>query len=184
MSLRAYIAERLPVRLVAPVASALALAAGGDRTTGQFASDAMLALVLVVQFRLWDDIAERARDAVHHPTRVLVRAVSIRPFEAAAAGLGLVTVAYLISQSPHATALYIALVSVFAVWYGLRRERTAANTCLLLAKYPAFVAIVAATRPIAHPMPLLISLVIVYIAACVYEAWHDPSSLRWGGIPS
>ena len=38
-------------------------------------STAILAALLIVQFRLWDDLADLQHDAHHHPQRVLVRTV-------------------------------------------------------------------------------------------------------------
>ena len=39
-----------------------------------------LAILLVVQFRLWDDLADRSRDQSLHPERVLCTTVFIRGF--------------------------------------------------------------------------------------------------------
>jgi hypothetical protein len=181
MMLRAYASERLPLRRFVPIACALAIAAGGDRTVWQLAADATFALSLVLQFRIWDDIEDRMRDAIDYPLRVLVRAASVRPFEIAVVALGVVNAAYAASRSPRALALFVAVNATFAVWYRRRTTRTAAGVQLLLAKYPAFVATIAMTRTVDHPVGLSISLVAVYAAAWVYEMWHDPSSLlRWG----
>jgi hypothetical protein len=173
--LRAYAAERLPLRLLLPVGVALALAAGGDRTVWELAADAVLALSLVVQFRIWDDIADRKRDAIGHPSRVLVR-TAVRPFEIAAVALGVANLAYLTLRGPGAATLFVVLTATLAVWYGWRAGHTAAGTHLLLAKYPAFVAMIAAMRTIEQPALLAVSLIVVYGAACIYEAWHDPAS--------
>ena len=178
--MRAYAAERLPLRLLLPVASLLAMAAGADRTVWQLASDTMLALSLFVQFRIWDDIEDRPRDGVDHPSRALVGAPSVRPFQFMAVALGVVDAIYLVSRSAQAAALYLALAAILAIWYSHRAGRTVGGECLLLAKYPVFVAIVAMTRPIERPVVLSFSVLGVYGAACIYEAWHDSSSaLRW-----
>jgi 4-hydroxybenzoate polyprenyltransferase len=179
--LRAYASERFPLRLFVPIACALALAVGGERTAWQLGADAALALSLVLQFRIWDDVEDRRRDAADHPARVLVRATSVRPFAIAVVALAAVNAAYLAFRSPRAFGLFLVLNATFAVWYGLRTKHTAAGVPMLLAKYPSFVAVIAMTRTIDHPIALSISLVVVYAAAYAYEVWHDASSsLRWG----
>jgi hypothetical protein len=176
--LAAYVAERLPARLVVPVVAVLTIAAragsSAQAVTGA-ARDAVLIVCLFAQFRLWDDLADRARDSVRHPGRTLVRASSDRPFLAWAAGLGLLNAALVALACPGwtPTAIYLAIALVTVGWYHVRTGRSLAGDHLLLLKYPAFVAIAASARPIERPVVFACSVLSVYLAACVYEAIHD-----------
>ena len=177
--LAAYISERLPLRLILPVSAALALAAGGRwETPGALAGAFATACLLVAQFRIWDDLADLPRDRVAHPDRVLVAAASTRPVLLMCVGLAVVNVLWIAARDGFgpALSLLVALNGALAVWYARRRRRTAAGDHLLLAKYPAIVAIAAGERAAAHPGGTLLAMGSVYLAACVYEAWHDRTS--------
>jgi len=82
---RRYCAERIPLRLFLPLAALLALAARVDaaRSIPESIVDAGILLLLMAQFRLWDDIADRPHDRIAHPERVLVGAPSDTPFRIA-----------------------------------------------------------------------------------------------------
>lgn len=176
----AYLAERLPPRLALPAAGLLALAASARGWAGSaaFAGDMAFALLLFAQFRIWDDLADRRRDCVAHPARALCRAASTVPAAAASAALALANVWLAASRDGFGIAprALIALNAVFGVHYLLRRDRTIAGDHLLLSKYPAFVLVIAGSHAAAAPVPLSLAMAAVYLAACVYEAWHDPAS--------
>jgi hypothetical protein len=174
-----------------PVLVALASEAGQAVTIRAFASDAAMAALLFAQFRIVDDLADRERDAVVHPGRILVRAPSVAPVVAALAVLSAVTLAALVVRDPRGTAVagYLLLDVALAAYYGAARTRTLLTDHLLLAKYPAFVWIVATSRHRSPPWlltPLDAAVMFgagaaMYLAACVYEAVHDttsPSSSR------
>lgn len=174
--LRAYAAERLPLRLVVPTGVALAVAAVGQRTPIDLALDIALALGLFVQFRMWDDLEDRARDAIAHPSRVLVCAPSVYPVQSAAILLTFANVVLLAMRGLAPLAIYTGTAAMLATLYRSRRTRTAAGDLILLSKYPAFVAMLASGRRIDRPVALLVSLALVYVAACLYEVWHDSTS--------
>jgi hypothetical protein len=175
--LTAYIAERLPVRLLLPVAGVLALAAGagGPRSIQALGADGALALVLVVQFRAWDDLADRERDRAGHPGRVLVRTASAGPVALGCLALACAAFTWIAIRDGAGVSLAVlaALNGGLAVWYARRGPRTAAGDHVLLAKYPVMVLVIAGGRVGAHPMRALLAAAAVYLAACVYEAWHD-----------
>jgi 4-hydroxybenzoate polyprenyltransferase len=174
--LTAYAAERLPARLMLPLSGVLALAAGGGwRSAQTLAADAGLALLLVAQFRVWDDLADRERDARAKPHRVLVNAASTAPAVLLCLGLAAAGFAWSAMRDGAATSLtiLIALNGVLAVWYARRGARTTAGDHVLLAKYPAIVLVAAGARLAAHPARVLLAAAAVYLGACVYEAWHD-----------
>jgi hypothetical protein len=177
----AYFAERIPSRVFVPLAATLAVAARVDahpQSVAAFATDAIVLLLLVVQFRLWDDIADRRQDLVAHPQRVLVRAPSDLLFRAACVVLAAVNAATLalVYDNRTAFATFVALSGAMAAWYSCRGQRSTLGDHVLLLKYPAFVLIVAAGHQIVRPWLVVCSGAAVYLAACVYEAVHDPAS--------
>lgn len=179
--LTAYLAERLPLTVFLPVAAILAFAGSAARWPGlgAFAAATGFALLLVAQFRMWDDLADRDRDAVTKPHRVLQRSGAILPVAIAAVVLGAancIVVAWR-HEALLSVGILLGLNAGMALWYARRGARNAAGDHLLLAKYPVFVVILAGPS-IAAAMParMLLAMATVYLGACVYEAWHDPSS--------
>lgn len=185
--IRRYLAERFHLLVYAPVALTLAFAAGSGRMTpaalAALAADAVFALVLLLHFRAWDDLADRRADAAAHPDRVLVQAKSVAPVVGLAivAGAVALAIALLPDRSGIAALGLLALQGVFAVWYATRGARTAAGDALLLSKYPAILLIVAGDRAASAPAPIALAAVLTFAAACAYEAWHDPSAFSFGG---
>jgi hypothetical protein len=181
----AYLAERFSPRTFIPVALVIAGAASGGALSGaRLGLDAAFALLLLAQFRSWDDLADRGRDAVLHPARVLVRATSIAPFVAFSGALAILNIWLAIERdaSGVAAAVLVALIGALAAWYSLRRRRTAAGDHLLLSKYPAMVIVVAGDRVLNAPFQVLSASLALHLAVCLYELWHDPASpLSIGG---
>jgi hypothetical protein len=177
-----YWRERFPLWLFVPVAGALAAVAPDRGATRAWLLDSLFALSLLAQFRLWDDLADRAADAQLHPSRVLVRACDVSNYEVLCTALGLTNLLVASLRGPDFTSLgvLIALDAAFGTWYACREAHTPWGDLLLLSKYPMFVLIVAAgpARDLAALVPDLLT---VYIAACVFEVVHDPRSpLRTG----
>jgi len=181
----AYLAERFSPRIFVPMAVAIAGAASGGTLVGaQLCLDATFALLLLAQFRSWDDLADRGRDAVSHPERVLVRATSIAPIVGFSGGLAILNIYLAIQRDATgiALAVLVALISALGAWYSLRTARTIAGDHLLLSKYPAMVIVVAGDRVLNTPVQILGAALAVHFAACLYEMWHDPASpLSIGG---
>jgi hypothetical protein len=172
----AYWRERFPISLFLPIAIGLAATAQRGRSDPtSFAADVALTLVLLAQARLWDDLADRHSDASRYPNRVLVRATSILPLAIVCAGLAGVTLAIVLLR-PNRLAASLTLGLLYAVLsgvYALRTHRTAASDLLLLAKYPAFVLLLAHGR---WSAPTLGAMLAVFLTACLYEALHDNTS--------
>lgn len=181
----AYLAERLSPRIFVPMAVAIAGAAsGGTLSAARLCLDATFALLLLAQFRSWDDLADRGRDAVSHPERVLVRATSIAPIVAFSGMLAILNICLAIQRdaSGIAVAVLVALIGALGTWYSLRTGRTVAGDHLLLSKYPAMVIVVAGDRLLTAPVQIFCAALAVHFAACLYEVWHDPASpLSIGG---
>jgi len=179
---------------IVPLLLAVCAQAGARSNPTTFVVDVLLASLLFAQFRIFDDLADRPRDARIHPERVLARTHTVRPIVIAGLSLAAATLGILLLRTavrldsasaarPSAIGAYLALIALLSSWYSLRGERTLVGDHLLLTKYPAFVWIVATSR-VTLPPPgrepataqLVLSMVAAYLAACVYEALHDDRS--------
>jgi len=179
---------------IVPLLLAVCAQAGARSNPTTFVVDVLLASLLFAQFRIFDDLADRPRDARIHPERVLARTHTVRPIVIAGLSLAAATLGILLLRTavrldsasaarPSAIGAYLALIALLSSWYSLRGERTLVGDHLLLTKYPAFVWIVSTSR-VTLPAPgrapatpqLALSMVAVYLAACVYEALHDDRS--------
>ena len=154
---------------------AIATAAGGW-DVGPAARALLMMGLLVLQFRLWDDLEDRGRDAQTHPERVLVRAAP-RPFWwalIALAWINLGMVKQMGTQPALASLVGLDLAALVAYWW-LRTIVSGRvwTHWILLAKYPVLVAIVAlATGPVTWQL-LLVACGLSFGAAHVYERAHN-----------
>jgi len=179
-----YARERFPLTLFLPLALFLSIAAlAGVHTVAPTSVVFMLftALTLLFQFRLWDDLADRERDGLEHPDRLLPHATSLRHFQA----LLTMTFAFnlfLLSRQWRQLLLFLLMNGLFFTWYQWLRPTTPSATAhyhLLLAKYPAFVYLFHGGD--GASVPLLLAMALVYLCFCVYEPLHDSrcSVPRW-----
>ncbi len=129
--------------------------------------------VLIVQFRLWDDLEDLPHDRVHAPQRVLVQCTLLRPFRLAfAASVGAVAVGFALLQGwPRVTA-YLLLLAAMATLYrttsGIGAWRTL-RTQLVLLKYAGFVLLLA-DDPLA---PRALAAALALHAALAVHDWID-----------
>lgn len=168
----AWLRERFTLHLFVPLAGYIGLvASGGSRSV--FA-DAGFALLLLAQFRLWDDLADRAADALTHPRRVLVRAPEVAPAIAFCGALAVLNICVAVWRdgSGVAVALLALLDGMLGAWYLSSRS---ASALLPLLKYPVMLAIVVGGRIATAPVRIAIAGAVLYGAVCAYEAWHDPN---------
>jgi hypothetical protein len=175
----AYFRERFRPTIFAPLAAGIALAASaGSLEAERLTADACFALVLLAEFRLMDDLADRRADAVAHPGRVLVNERSVRPFFVVCALLGATNLVLCTAIAGTGVSLAVLLVlhAALGMWYAVRSRRTVAGDQLLLAKYPAFIVIVAGARVASAPVAISVGALAVYVMVSLYEAWHDPAS--------
>jgi len=175
----AYLRQRFRLAFFGPLAFVLAATALGYRTSlMELAAATIGGLMLLAQFRIWDDIADRSHDAIAHPDRLLVTATNLTPL--VALGMGLLAINVFVALQRDAaliSTLCLALLhAALGGYYLCRRGRTVLGDQLLLVKYSAFVCILAGERLLASPLPVILGAAIVYAAASAYEAWHDPIS--------
>ncbi len=176
----AYLRERFKPKVFGPAAVLLAAAAlwsAGASPRVTFGATALgLAVVLLLQFRLWDDIEDRERDRYRHPERVLVRS-DPAPFRLTCVLLMVLNVLLLVVIGARAAALGLGCLDLF-FWmaYGRLRQRLpdrAWRFQILLLKYPVFVGLLAASLGSPLSLRLLVAAVAVYVCACAYETLHD-----------
>lgn len=183
-TIAAYFRERFPPAVFGPVFTLVSVAAFWSvaNTTGlRLAVGVLLGIALVAQFRLWDDLEDRARDRTTHPTRVLVNA-PVEPFRIL---LLVLTASAIAFSAGHRTALAATLVLNAAGWcaYRLARQRISPNGWrfgLLPLKYPGFVTVMAFALGDVIPVRLAVAAATTYVCASGYELLHD-SPARVGG---
>ena len=174
----AYLRERFHLRLFAPLALAIALvAAASGAHWATVVVDAGFALLLLAQFRLWDDLADRPRDAVTHPDRVLVRAGEVTPAIGFCGALAVLNICLAVWRDGMSVAILGGLNLAAGAWYLSASSRDPVYVPVLLTKYPAFVFVVAGGRLAEAPLPVVAGAAALYVVVCAYEAWHDP--LNW-----
>ena len=178
--IRAYCSERLAVRRMAPLVILLTAAAqtGRRSTLGGFAVDASLAFLLSAEFRVWDDLADRRRDAISHPERLLVRATAIEPILLLGAFLGCAAFSLIGLRSSSWQPLIVLLLlhAAVAACYRVRDARTLAMDQVLLARYPVFVFIISSAGGAVPGFSLGLAMAAAFLALSIYEGLHDSSS--------
>lgn len=170
--LAAWLGERMPPRLFGPAAGVI-LAGGavaGTPTLAWLPAAGATLILLLLQFRLWDDLADVPRDRVEHPERFLPRCASFAPFHAAlgAAGIASLLAVGLLSGLYAALGL-IALNAAAALWYRRAPARRGGplGALVVLAKYPLFSTLIA-PAPL-DPLALAGACLAVYLVFCVHE---------------
>jgi hypothetical protein len=183
----AYIRERVRLAIYGPAVAlhvAAALWATATRPTpASLARPVSLAVLLLLQFRLWDDLEDRERDRTTYPNRVLVRS-SPAPFRLVLIALAIGNLALFAIVGSVAAVAGVALLDL-AFWLAYRRLRPRVAESVwrfhvLLVKYPAFVSLLAMTTGALMPGRLLAAALLVYACACAYEAVHDRRALLVG----
>ncbi len=174
-----YLRERFRLRLFVPLALVIAGAVVVPPASWtSYAIDCGFALLLLAQFRLWDDLADRDRDRVEHPGRVLVRNGEGTQVIALCGALAVLNICLAVWRDASGVSVGVlaALTAALAVWYLARTRRSVAGEQLLLAKYPAMVATVGGARLLDSPVQILAAAAALYLIVCAYEVWHDPAS--------
>lgn len=153
------------------------------------AASAMLSLLvsamLIVQFRLWDDLADREHDAATHPQRVIVATDHARRFSYLRGLLSLPIVTMLVmGYGIEHLAVYAGLLVFMSLLYaasGTALPRLL-RAHLVLLKYPAFIWLCAQDADPAQWARVGTS---AYLALCIFEIASDASlrgNVIWRGI--
>jgi hypothetical protein len=173
----AYWIERFSPAIFLPAAASIALAAHSTAAIdlSRWLTDTIVSILLLAQFRLWDDLADRDRDRRAHPDCVIARAPRISPFVGTCVALAVVNASLAATRGGDGVAAFLLLTAAAAAWYRWRPlRRTVGSDLALLAKYPAFVVVIATglSAPLSHAVPAAMA---IYAAAVGVEIWHDPS---------
>jgi hypothetical protein len=177
--------ERFVLSPLIPAAVLLAFAASWSAPTDPqwwfletlfaFLINVPSAILLLAQFRLWDDLADRERDRREHPERVLSTA---EPWFFVTTALALAGVNLWLAYAGRSTQhlLLVVALNVAAICFYHWRPplRTAASDALLLLKYPAILVVLPVIR--LDRVELAIAILLTYGAAIAYETWHDAAS--------
>lgn len=176
-----YVASRFSPRLFVPLSLLLCIASRSLASVpaSVFAINLLLALAMLFQFRLWDDLSDRKDDLTNHPDRLLCRVQSTVPFVILLIVMVGINIAAIASFFPaRSLVVFLALNAVIAAWYGWLR-RLSANSMVrshvVLLKYPVFV-LVMTPEDISGCSSISVSAVLglVYLCLCCYELLHDP----------
>lgn len=135
-----------------------------------FALQAVFLLVGVCTFRLWDDLADRAFDRIHHPGRVLSESEVLLPYVIAVI-LGLATLAFMLRDELTRGSILLAYAFIMALLYHSapgRYIKRPLRTGMVLAKYPLFVLLLA---PASHRA--WIASVALLLVLAIHECRSD-----------
>jgi hypothetical protein len=85
-------------------------------------ASAAQAFLLVLAFRVWDDLADRERDAAEHPGRVMVASGRVGPFVVLGVilAVGALVPIALAADAPRRIAALVLAVGGLAIWYRVR----------------------------------------------------------------
>jgi 4-hydroxybenzoate polyprenyltransferase len=179
----AYLKERARLRLFVPLSILLALAGRlmvpASSSIGMLALAAGQAFVLMLAFRIWDDLADRDADRVRHPARVTVTTRNVAPLYALGIALMAAAALSLVAEpsAPRRLAALSIATAVLLAWYALRsrgRRHHALGEHVLAVKYPLFAYAVAPELPsdvgTTRAAGILVAL---YVLICVYEYTDD-----------
>ena len=174
-----YLRTRFPARLYVPCATFLViagLASGRTLPMVELALACVLALTLLLQFRLLDDLSDLAHDRRFHPERVLSQAVSLVPFYLLLTICLLVNLALVAVQpGPRYRLVILVVLNAGAVlwYYGLRRilSGKVIGYHIVIGKYPLFVFLLSGDG--GDMWRLFLAMAAVYLCFSMYEALHD-----------
>lgn len=182
----AWTCSRFPLSRYGPLAgllTAAALTGGGAEGIAGVLERMVLALLLLFQFRLWDDLADRSRDRPAHPERVIAQASSVRALHGLLAAVTLASVSIVAVRPSVFGTLWPSLVLLAggALYYRIVRPRLSAlaAAALLLAKYPGFVWIL--RPPPAARSPVLLAAALVYATFVLFDLTEDDRLARAAG---
>lgn len=180
----AYTASRLVIGRVILLwltLSSCTIAVSQDPTLPSVIFSILLLAVLIVQFRLWDDLADRDFDADLNPQRVLVVTSYARHFSNLCGFLTLpVVVALVVGFGIVHLLVYGALLAAIASLYstGGTASSRLARAHLVLLKYPVFIRLCVRD---ANPDQWLRIGIGAYLALCLFEIASD-RDLRTGNV--
>jgi hypothetical protein len=176
-----YRKSRMPVTLIGPLMVLLctaALATGWPATASTWMLNAVLAVLLIVEFRLWDDLSDVDSDRVLFPDRLLCQAKSLVGFRIVVGLLFAVIVILLAAnRSKLCLTTFLVLNSLVLAWYSVRgriRFSSAFSQTIVLLKYPVFVYLLSSNAGGRESMlTSSYAMGLTFLCFCIYELLHD-----------
>jgi hypothetical protein len=174
-----YLETRFPARLFAPCAALLAVAGLAGGRTPRLADMVLaflLALTLLLQFRLLDDLSDLPQDRERHPERILTQAGSLVPF-LVLLGICMLINSALVAVQPgprHRLVLFLIVNAAAFLWYFVLRDVLNGKIFryhVVIAKYPIFVLLLSGDT--GTTWQLFLSMAAVYLCFSIYEVLHD-----------
>jgi hypothetical protein len=137
----------------------------------------LLALSMIVPFRLADDLADRKHDQLHYADRELCTTQYLRSYKFALGLLACIAViAVFFARGRIAMILLLAAFLYAACWYNVREALRASAICnyhLVLAKYAAFALILIDPGSWCIPIEAWWSSATAYVLLLLWEVAHD-----------
>ena len=152
---------------------------------GSVIRGALVAYLIVLALRVWDDLEDRGHDALAHPDRITVRpeaAVPLRYLSLVSGGGAIALVAF--GVEPGNRLLLCALLGVaLGIWYWARTSLSPSRVIeahVVLAKYPviAYLAAPGTLTGRSGLTPAAPVFIAMYLLLCIHEAFDDPELFR------
>lgn len=176
-----YFYTRFPITQFIPLAIFLSLAGLAVSSPAQplpWLVASILSLSLVLQFRIWDDIADRDLDRVTHPERVLPHTQYMHLFFIIAAALFVMNgiLVYWYQDNSTRAAGYLVLSVSLLTWYRLRPNvlsTSLLNSLVILAKYSVIAWLISSPVADTDLMLFFSCLFSVYLIFIIFEVLDD-----------
>jgi len=138
----------------------------------------VMAFLLILQFRLWDDIADRSSDQLTHPTRVLCQTQVLWPFYLIAIFLFVTNIILLVWHNDvlFRPLVFLALSFGLFAWYYFRSESTSGgltNSQIVLIKYSVIVWLLSHSNANIDMILLVSVLLSVHLIFSIFEILDD-----------
>ena len=193
--IRRYMIERYPARRF--VALALFVAGSGFLAVSSARQDsiaaaigsamrgALVAWLIVLALRVWDDLEDRGHDALAHPDRITVRLEAAAPLRSLSVVSGVSAIALVsIGEEPLKRLLICAILgAALGIWYWARTSLSPSRVIaahVVLAKYPviAYLAAPGTLSGRSGLTPAAPVFIAMYLLLCIHETLDDPELFR------
>ena len=176
-----YRRTRMPVTLIGPLTMFLctaALATGWPAAASTWMLNLVLAVLLITEFRLWDDLSDVDSDRVIFPERLLCQTKSLVGFRIVLGLLFAVNVILLAANKSELSLItFLVLNFLVLAWYSVRgriRFSSVFSQTIVLLKYPVFVYLLSSNTGGRESMlTSSYAMSLTFLCFCIYELLHD-----------
>lgn len=171
----------MPVTLIGSLTMFLctaALATEWPAATGTWMLNIVLVALLIMQFRLWDDLSDVESDRGFFPERVLCQAKSLVGFRIVLGLLFSVNVILLATNKSELSLIaFFVLNFLDLAWYSVRGRMQFSSVfshSIILLKYPVFVYLLGSHAGGRERMlSSSYAMSLTFLCFCIYELLHD-----------